>query len=321
MTPEQKQAERQHHWELASYYRTLNGPHKPEDRSLFTPSDASEVTKGMPLTAYQAERVTGVVASLDGPDRRAVRSVCREVGIKDTPTISEIDRRHRAMLNSQQDESIAKSLDVGFDSAHNAAFTLAVYSELLPRPVPWQHHAPLCADIQKAIELGVDVDSLCPDLLKAVQMDRERREAIEFAKTSNVPDVSATDELLFKASKPLKLGPKLLKPYLLCRIREVSKSVYREHVYEQQDMARSMGAGEDYPAIGPLDMDRSAEYVWARLVERASGQYADPDPNLVAGLEMVGRKWVVTEAKKCLGEFAKRMNPMAQYMNTVSPAY
>lgn len=86
--------------QLESHYRTLQGSGSYEDRTLFRPSKAREVTFGMPLTEAQHERVTGAVVALAMDPTVSVQKTCLDVGIMDLETRREILRRTSALYDA-----------------------------------------------------------------------------------------------------------------------------------------------------------------------------------------------------------------------------
>jgi hypothetical protein len=312
--PEVQQALRQRAQHFNAYYATIYGPNRPEDRTLFHPSSAQEVPKGMPLTDFQKERIIGTVALMSEPNPGAVRKTCWEIDVKDGATIQELVRRHTVLLSTGHQRERAgmnKSFAIGFDTPENAAFTVACYEELVPRPVPWELQSYLRVELQKAAHAGVVIDDVCPGLTKALHMEKPRRDAQAYLMQPSVDVDGRFDDLLFKGAKPPAgehlLGPKLLKPYLTCRIHEEVNWKLRQYMNDQTRFAKSNGYSNDYAPVQPMDTSRHAELVWASLVERATGDHADP--NLVAALNMTGRAWVVRKAQTEFDQYMDHIRP------------
>jgi hypothetical protein len=233
-----------------------------------------------------------------------VRKVCKEVGITDGATIYEITRRHHAMVA----DTVQKSFRLGFDSPENAAFTLAHLENTIPRPIPWDVQRFVKALLEGSLELGVDIDQACPRLTKAMRMEAPRREASAYLQQPSFEPSGAYDDRLFKSERPVfRLGRKLLRPYLECRVHDCVLQQISSHVFEQQAVAKAVGYGGDHPPIAPLDIQNHAEYVWADLVKTASVE--DADPNLVAALQLAGRAWVVATAAQELREHMSKLGP------------
>lgn len=100
MRPETRAHERTRRRYFLSFYESVQGPHPGVDHTLIKPDSVADITKGMPLTDYQKERITGVIASLEHPRVGAIAKVCREVGVRDPETVHELHRRHQALTKS-----------------------------------------------------------------------------------------------------------------------------------------------------------------------------------------------------------------------------